>query len=160
MKADPDLNIPKRPKIFGQNLSLSLFLKLGSSRGQCLEHVIPAGEVLGEHVVEDDILEILQLIDVPLQGGQPLQAGQAPLQLFYLILSTSVADLDPEDPYVLGPPGFGFGSESISTRYRYGSSSGSRSLYIQAEIVRKTLIPTVLRLLTNGSGPGSDSFLQ
>jgi hypothetical protein len=60
--------------------------KYGSSRGLCLEHVIPAGEVLGEHVVEDDILEILQLIDVPLQGGQPLQPGQAPLQLFYLVL--------------------------------------------------------------------------
>ncbi len=108
--------------------------------------MIPAGEVLGEHVVEDDILEILQLIDVPLQGGQPLQPGQAPLQLFYLVLSISVANLDPEDPYVLGPPGFGFRSGSYY-EVPYGSSSGSRSLYIQAELVRKSLIPTFLRLL-------------
>jgi hypothetical protein len=42
------------------------------------------------------------------------------------------------DPYLcFGPPG----SESVSTRY------GSRSYYHQAKIVRKTLIPIVLRLL-------------
>ncbi len=39
---------------------------------------------------------------------------------------SSVADPDPSDPYVFGPP-------------------GSRS-YHQAKIVRKTLIPTALRL--------------
>ncbi len=47
------------------------------------------------------------------------------------ILVSSVADPDsnpdPSDPYVFGPPG-----------------SGSGSLYHQAKIVRKTLIPTVL----------------
>ncbi len=48
----------------------------------------------------------------------------------------SVADPDPEDPYVFGLPGSG--SRSISTRY------GSGSFYNQAKIVRKTLIPTVL----------------
>ncbi len=41
---------------------------------------------------------------------------------------TSVADPDPEDPYVLGP-------------------LGSGSFYHQAKKVRKTLIPSVLSLL-------------
>jgi hypothetical protein len=48
-------------------------------------------------------------------------------------------DPDPPDPHVFGPPG------SISQRY--GSGSGSRSgsgsfYHPQAEIVRKTFIPT------------------
>ncbi len=51
--------------------------------------------------------------------------------------SYSVADPDQSDPYVFGPPGSGSGS--ISQRY----GSGSESFYHQAEIVRKTLIPTV-----------------
>jgi hypothetical protein len=44
-----------------------------------------------------------------------------------VLLEGSVADPDPSDPYVFGPPG-----------------SGSGSFYHQAKIVRKTLIPTVL----------------
>jgi hypothetical protein len=52
---------------------------------------------------------------------------------------TSVPDSDPPDLHVFGPPGSG------STSQRYGSGSGS--FYHQAKIVRKTLIPTVLRLL-------------
>jgi hypothetical protein len=52
--------------------------------------------------------------------------------------STSVAD---PDPYVFGPPGSGTGSISQS------DGSGSVSFYHQAKIVRKTLIPTFLRLL-------------
>jgi hypothetical protein len=55
--------------------------------------------------------------------------------------NTSVPDPDPPDPHVFGPPGPG--SESIRQRY------GSGSFYQQAEIVRKTLIPSVLRLLLN-----------
>jgi hypothetical protein len=57
------------------------------------------------------------------------------------ILHTSVADLDPNpdpdpsDPYVFAPPGSG----SISQMY----GSGSGSLYYQAKMVRKTLIPIV-----------------
>jgi hypothetical protein len=47
----------------------------------------------------------------------------------------SVADPDPSDPYVFGPPGSG----SISQMY--GSESGS--FYHQAKIVIKPLIPTV-----------------
>ncbi len=47
---------------------------------------------------------------------------------------SSVADQDPQDPYVFGLPGSG----SISTRYGFGS------FYNQAKRVRKTLIPTVL----------------
>jgi hypothetical protein len=49
---------------------------------------------------------------------------------------TSVADPDPSDPYVFGPPGSG----SISQKF----GSGSESFYQQAKMVRKTLIPTVL----------------
>jgi hypothetical protein len=40
----------------------------------------------------------------------------------------SVADPDPSDPYVSGPPGSG----SVSQWY------GSRSFYHQAKVVRKT----------------------
>ncbi len=54
-------------------------------------------------------------------------------------VTSSVADLDP-DPYVFGPPGSG----SISQR----NGSGSWFFYHQAKIVRKTLIPSVLWLLT------------
>ncbi len=50
---------------------------------------------------------------------------------------TSVADPDPPDPHVFGPPGSG----SISQRY----GSGSGSFYHPA--VRKILIPTALWLL-------------
>jgi hypothetical protein len=45
---------------------------------------------------------------------------------------TSVADPDPPDPHVFGPPGSG------STSQRYGSGSGP--FYHHAKIVRKTLI--------------------
>jgi hypothetical protein len=59
----------------------------------------------------------------------------------------SVADpdqnADPKDPYVFGPPGSG----SISQSYGSGSGYRSGSFYYQAKIVRKALIPTVLRLL-------------
>jgi hypothetical protein len=48
--------------------------------------------------------------------------------LFYI--NDSVTDPDPSDPYVFGSPG-----------------SGSGSLFHQAKIVRKTLIPAVLLLL-------------
>jgi hypothetical protein len=51
----------------------------------------------------------------------------------FLDQPTSVADPNP-DPHVFGPPGSG----SISQNY------GSGSFYHQAEIVRKTLIPTAL----------------
>jgi hypothetical protein len=50
----------------------------------------------------------------------------------------SVADPDPSDPYVFGPPGSGSGSIS----QRYGSGSGS--FYHKAKIVRKTSIHTAL----------------
>ncbi len=43
---------------------------------------------------------------------------------------TSVADPDPSDPYVSGPPGSGSGS--------IGQRFGSGSFYNQAKIVRKT----------------------
>jgi hypothetical protein len=56
-----------------------------------------------------------------------------------ITLKSSVADPnpDPSDPCVFGPPGSGSGSSS----QRYGSGSGS--IYHQAKIVKKTLIPTV-----------------
>ncbi len=57
--------------------------------------------------------------------------------------ASSVADPDsnpdPSYPNFFGPPGSGYGS--ISQRH------GSGSFYLQAKIVRKALIPTVLRLL-------------
>jgi hypothetical protein len=57
-----------------------------------------------------------------------------PESRFFSILYLGVKkELDP-DPYVFGPPGSG----SVSQRH------GSGSLYHQAKIVRKTLIPTVL----------------
>jgi hypothetical protein len=57
------------------------------------------------------------------------------------ILLISVADPDPPDPRVFGPPGSG----STSERYGSGScfGSGSGSFYHHAKIVRKTLIPTI-----------------
>jgi hypothetical protein len=56
-------------------------------------------------------------------------------------LRSRVADPDPKDPYVFGPPR----SASGSINQRYGSGSGS--FYHQAKIVRKALMPTVLWLL-------------
>ncbi len=53
-----------------------------------------------------------------------------------------VADPDPPDPYVFGPPG----SRSISQRYGSGFGFGSGSFYHHAKIVRKTLIPTIMWL--------------
>jgi hypothetical protein len=53
---------------------------------------------------------------------------------------TSVPDPDPPDPHVFGTPG------SRSTSQRYGSGPGSGSFYHHAKIVRKTLIPSILRL--------------
>jgi hypothetical protein len=55
-------------------------------------------------------------------------------QLVYVLCS--VADPDPPDPHVFGPPGSG------STSQMYGSGSGS--FYHHAKKVRKTLIPTFL----------------
>ncbi len=58
------------------------------------------------------------------------------------VIITSVPDPNPDpDPHVFGPPGFGSGSIS----QRYGAGSGS--VYHQAKIIRKTLIPTALWLL-------------
>jgi hypothetical protein len=61
--------------------------------------------------------------------------------------NNSNPDLNPPDPHVFRPPGSG----SISQRYGSGfwsrSGSGSGSLYHQAKIIRKTLIPTALCLL-------------
>ncbi len=66
----------------------------------------------------------------------------------------SVADPDPNpdpsDPHVFGSPGSGSGS--ISQRYGSGSESisqryGPGSFYLHAKKVRKTLIPSDLRLL-------------
>ncbi len=60
------------------------------------------------------------------------------------ILKISVADPDPPDPHVFGPPGCGSGS--TSQRYGFGSESGS--FYHHAKIVRKTLIPILWLFLT------------
>ncbi len=62
--------------------------------------------------------------------------GQVPPRITGIKVSLIESSGADPDPYVLGPPGSGSGF--ISTRY------GSGSFYNQAEIVRKTLIPTVL----------------
>ncbi len=61
-----------------------------------------------------------------------------------ILLSSSVADPnpDPPDPRIFGPPGSGSGFIS----QRCGSGSGSGSFY-QAKMVRKTLISAVLWIL-------------
>jgi hypothetical protein len=56
------------------------------------------------------------------------------------MVHTSVADPDPPDPRVLG---LLYTDPLVSQRY----GSGSGSFYLQAKIVRKTLISTVLLLL-------------
>ncbi len=71
--------------------------------------------------------------------------GSVNLAVLNNVLKTSVAD---PDPHVFGPPGSGSGS----TSQRYGSGSGScsgsgsGSFCHHAKTVRKTLIPTILRL--------------
>jgi hypothetical protein len=72
-------------------------------------------------------------IDVKLRGLKQLKNVINKLQgfLLYFYLETSVADPDPNpdppDPHVFGPPGSG-------------------SFYHHAKSIRKTLIPTILRL--------------
>ncbi len=63
-----------------------------------------------------------------------------PSLIWIFTVSNSVADPDPPDPHVFGPPGSG------STSQRYGSGSGSGSFYQHAKIVRTALIPTILWL--------------
>jgi hypothetical protein len=57
-------------------------------------------------------------------------------QVPVLMEKSSVADPDPADLNVFGPPGSG------STSQRYGSGSGS--FYHHAKIVRKTFIHSIL----------------
>ncbi len=54
------------------------------------------------------------------------------LFILLFLLQNSVADPDPSDPYVFGPPGSG------SVNQRYGSGSGF--FYHEAKIVSKTLV--------------------
>jgi hypothetical protein len=62
--------------------------------------------------------------------------GQSTRARIFKLLS-SVPDPEPDpDPHVFGPPGSGSGS----TSQRYGSGS----IYHQAKIVRKPLIPSIL----------------
>jgi hypothetical protein len=57
------------------------------------------------------------------------------------MLLSSVADPDPPEPHVFGPPGSGSGSTSQRYGSGYGSCSGfeSGSFYHHAKIVRKNL---------------------
>jgi hypothetical protein len=59
----------------------------------------------------------------------------------YLVTKSSDGDPGPLDPSVFTPAGSGSVSQT------YGSGSGSGSFYDQAKIVRKTVIPTLLKLL-------------
>jgi hypothetical protein len=56
-----------------------------------------------------------------------------------LLVRISVADPDPPDPRVFGPPGSGTGSTSQRYGSGSGSCSGSGSFYHHAKIVLKTL---------------------
>jgi hypothetical protein len=62
-----------------------------------------------------------------------VSAGTIHMWTFFIHI-TSVADPDPPNPHVFGPPGSG------STSQRYGTGS----FYHHAKIVRKTFIPTIL----------------
>ncbi len=73
-----------------------------------------------------------------LTGGESLRANLA-LVKNNARVGAQVASVADPDPCVFWPPGSG------SINQRYGSGSGS--LYHQAKLVRKTLIPTVLWLL-------------
>jgi hypothetical protein len=81
------------------------------------------------------------------------------LRTYIMYLSScSVADPDPLDPYDFGPPG----SASVSISQKIPYVSGSGSFHHQAKIVRKTLILTVLWLLSlknDVNGP-SKSYKQ
>jgi hypothetical protein len=84
-------------------------------------------------------LSKLQKLDPDIIIGE-FERGPTGTSRFFDV-GNSVADPDPPDPHVFGPPGSG----SISQRY--GSGSGSGSFYHQAKKIKKTLIPTALRLL-------------
>jgi hypothetical protein len=76
----------------------------------------------------------LDKFGVDLHSGIGLDHSAFTMQKSMVV--TSVPDPDPPDPHVFGPPGSG----STSQRYRSGS------FYHNAKIVRKTFIPTTLRL--------------
>jgi hypothetical protein len=63
-----------------------------------------------------------------------------------MILKISVADPDPSDPYVFGPPGSGY--RAISQRLG-GMDPYSDPSIIKQKKVRKTLIPTFCDFLKN-----------
>jgi hypothetical protein len=86
----------------------------------------------------EEVARLRQQSSPPTHTPHLRNASQLFSLLLFLVLC-SVADPDPPDPRVFGPPGFGSGS----TSQRYGSGS----FYHHAKIVRKTLIPTVLSLL-------------
>jgi hypothetical protein len=87
------------------------------------EHVVNGGNGGGRLLLCDG--EILL-------GGAAYHPARHPSKYDNQYDKSSVADPDPNDPYVFGPPG------SISQIY------GSGSFYHQAKIARKKLIPFVL----------------
>ncbi len=128
----------------------------GMMAGQALGGIFPALVNISSSIFRWEYEKISGLDGMAtgvLDWSGGMMAGQAlggifPALVNILVISlqvricwVSVADPDPSDPYVFGPPGSG----SISQRYRYGSGS----FYNQAKIVRKTEIPTVLWLLFN-----------
>ncbi len=111
--------------------------------GRC--DAVPAGGLQVEHSRHHQLWE-----RVPPQGASHQSQGQKVQPHFFHIRSflqefvkkvLALKAVFHPDPHVFGLPGSGF----ISQRFRSGSGSGS--FYHQAKIVRKTLIPTVLRLL-------------
>ncbi len=80
--------------------------------------------------------------------GMQLCQLHANIRHLYHNISEDITSVEDPDPYVFGPPG----SASESVSHKYGSGSGcssrcsSRSFHHQANIVRKTLISSVLWL--------------
>ena len=64
--------------------TLDLFRSQFKNSSDGLQHVVPTADICAEHVVEDDILEIL--LTGALHGGHPLQPSDVVLQLLNPVL--------------------------------------------------------------------------
>ena len=64
--------------------SLNLIRSQFKNCSDGLQHVVPTADICAEHVVEDDILQILLTGSLP--GGHPLQSSHVVLQLLNPVL--------------------------------------------------------------------------
>ncbi len=115
-------------------------------------HVTPVQEVeVCRSVVEsleaelgrsrEEVARLRQQQSSPPTHTPHLRNASQPFFCLLFLVLCSVADPDPNpDPHVFGPLRSGSGS----TSQRYGSGSGAGPFYHHANIVRKTLFPTIL----------------